>query len=560
MLNLDYSNLIEIVKPYKINGRTESAAFLHWFLVNIYRLEPIEVDNIICDGQGDKGIDGIYINDNEGCIDILQSKIVQKDTKTLGDTQLKEFIGSLSQLETEDGINSLINNTGNTQLKNLLIDNKEKLYSSDYFIRGIFITNASKDSNADSLLQTIPSSMKLEVWDKAEIIRMYVSSDKAIRATSELSFDVFGWDYSDYNVDNVARVIIASVRATEIVKMDGIHNQQLFDLNLRKSLGKTKVNKDIFQSIDNQSEHNRFLLYNNGITIICSSLDTSEKDKIKIKDYAVVNGCQSVSCLYTKRNKLTEDLRVIARIIEIKSNSELISNITYNTNNQNGIKLRDFRSNTDTQIRIQEDINKNYPQYFYQIKTGEKAPQDKIAIDNQLAGRLLIVFDLKEPWAVQGIKKIFEDFHAKVFARPEVTGGRIVTLFKLYMEILKDIEQIKPQLFQGYQITSFMLLHLLSEVLSQEELGQQFHKQPESFCQTPEQEQLLIQSIHIIVKDLIVDLNGEFEDKGGENFDFKKTYKSQRSLKELTNEVLKSYQKLINRGRVESFSELMNQQ
>lgn len=359
MLNLDYSNLIEIIKPYKTTGRTESAAFLHWFLVNIYRLEKIEVDSIICDSQGDKGIDGIYINDNEGCIDILQSKIVQKDTKTLGDTQLKEFIGSLSQLKTEDGINSLINNTGNTQLKNLLIDNQEKLYSSDYFIRGIFITNASKDSNADDLLQTIPSSIKLEVWDKPEIIRMYVSSDKAIRATSELSFDVFGWDYSDYNVDNVARVIIASVRATEIVKMDGIHNQQLFDLNLRKSLGKTKVNKDIFKSIENQSEHNKFLLYHNGITIICSSLDTFEEDKIKIKDYAVVNGCQSVSCLYAKKDKLTEDLRIIARIIEIKSNSKLISNITYNTNNQDGIKLRDFRSNTETQIRIQEDINKS---------------------------------------------------------------------------------------------------------------------------------------------------------------------------------------------------------
>ena len=490
----------------------------------------------------------------------MQSKIVQKDTKTLGDTQLKEFIGSLSQLETEDGINLLINNTGNTQLKNLLIDNREKLSSSDYFIRGIFITNASKDSNADDLLQTISDSIKLEVWDKPEIIRMYVPSDKAIRATSELSFDVFGWDYSNYNVDNVARVIIASVRATEIVKMEGIHNQQLFDLNLRKSLGKTKVNKDIFQSIENQSEHNRFLLFHNGITIICSSLDTSKEDKIKTKDYAVVNGCQSVSCLYAKKDKLTEDLRIIARIIEIKSNSELISNITYNTNNQNGIKLRDFRSNTDTQIRIQEDINKNHSQYFYQIKTGEKVPQDKTAIDNQLAGRLLIVFDLKEPWAVQGIKKIFEDSHAKVFARPEVTGGRIVTLFKLYTEILKDIEQIKPKLFQGYQITRFMLLYLLSEVLLQEELGQQFLRKPESFCQTPEQEQLLIKSIHIIVKDLIVDLNGEFEDRGDENFDFKKAYKSPKLLKELTNEVLKAHKKLINRGRVESFSQLMNQQ
>ena len=532
---------------------------LHWFLVNIYRLEPMEVDNIICDGQGDNGIDGIYVNDNEECIDIFQSKIVQKDTKTLGDTQLKEFIGSLTQLETKDGIELIIKKTGNTQLKNLLLEHKEKLYSSDYFIRGIFVANASKDSNANNLLQTISSSIKLEVWDKPEIVKMYVPSDKAIRATSELSFDVFGWDYSDYNVDNTARVVIASVRATEIVKMDGIHNQQIFDLNLRKSLGKTKVNKDIFKSIENQSEHNRFLLYHNGITIVCSKLNTSEEGKIKIKDYAVVNGCQSVSCLYAKKDKLTNDLRIIARIIEIKSNSELISKITYNTNNQNGIKVRDFRSNTDTQTRIQQDIHKNYPQYFYQIKTGEKVPQGRIAIDNQLAGRLLIVFDLKEPWAVQGIKKIFEDSHAKVFARLEVTGGRIVTLFKLYTEIIEDIEQIEPQLFQGYQITKFMLLHLVSEVLSQEELGQQFCKKPESFCQTLEKEQHFVKSIHTIVEDLIVDLNGEFKDRGGENFDFKRVYKSPKLLKELTTDVLKAYRKLINRGRVESFSQLMEQ-
>ena len=49
MLSLDYSNLIDLIKVYKISGRTESTAFLHWFLVNIYRLEKMEVDNIICD-------------------------------------------------------------------------------------------------------------------------------------------------------------------------------------------------------------------------------------------------------------------------------------------------------------------------------------------------------------------------------------------------------------------------------------------------------------------------------------------------------------------------------
>jgi len=62
----------------------------------------------------------------------------------------------------------------------------------------------------------------------------------------------------------------------------------------------------------------------------------------------------------------------------------------------------------------------------------------------------------------------------------------------------------------------------------------------------------------MILGDLIIDLNGEFKEKGGENFDFKKVYKSQNQLKQLTNDILKAYQKVINRGRVESFTGLWN--
>ena len=557
VLDLRYANLANLLKLHKVQGRTESTAFLHWFLVNVYRLERIEAEDAICDGRGDKGIDGIYINENGDSIDVFQSKIVQRENKTLGDTQLKEFIGSLSQLETNEGLESLIENAGNTQLKNLLLNSKDKLLSSDYSIRGIFITNALKDSNAENLLKTI--SNKLEVWDKNYITQMYVPSEKAIAATSELSLDVFGREYFKYDVENIARVVVAPISAIDLVKMEGIANQQIFDLNLRKSLGKTKVNKDIFKSIENQLEHSNFLLYHNGITIICSSLDTSVEGKIKIKDYAVVNGCQSVSCLYNKKEKLTEDLKILTRIIEIKSNPELIDKITYNSNNQNSIKVRDYRSNTDTQVRIQQEINKKYPEYFYQIKTGEKVSNNRTVIDNQLAGRILLTFDLKEPWSVQRIIRIFEDFHSKVFARPEVKGGRIVYLYKLYTEVLKDVNKIEPELFRGYQITGFFLLYLLSEVLSNDEVGQKFCANPEGFCKTSEQEKYLFDCVvHTILGDLIIDLNGEFNDRGGEKFDFKQVYKSPKMLRELTSEVIKAYQKVVNRGRVDSFSQLWN--
>ena len=113
MLDLDYANLVQIAQPYKVPGREEASAFLSWFLVNIYRLDIIEVQDIVCDGHGDKGIDGIYVNESEECIDIFQSKTVQNSSKTLGDTQLKEFVGSLKQLETLEGVQSMISSTVN---------------------------------------------------------------------------------------------------------------------------------------------------------------------------------------------------------------------------------------------------------------------------------------------------------------------------------------------------------------------------------------------------------------------------------------------------------------
>ena len=148
-------------------------------------------------------------------------------------------------------------------------------------------------------------------------------------------------------------------------------------------------------------------------------------------------------------------MRILTRIIQVKPNqTDLISRITYNSNNQNGIKARDFRSNTQTQVRLQKEVNQQYPDYFYEIKRGDD-PGQRTVIENTLAGQILLAFDLKRPSAVQRYSKIFDDLHQDIFARPEVTGGRIVVLFDLYKEIEKDLDKIEPALFGGYQITKF---------------------------------------------------------------------------------------------------------
>lgn len=578
-IELTYQNLQSIAQPYAVKGRTESAAFLHWFLVNIYRLDILTVQDIVCDNKGDKGIDAIYINQGDDSIDVFQCKLSTKDTRTLGDTNLKEFLGSLLQIKTEEAINSLISSNTNPQLKHLLENNKEALISNDYSLRGVFVTNMKKDGNADALLGVLSqttSDISMEIWDRDRIEQVYVPGDQEIHSTATTRLRAKG-GLLEYSTDSNARVLITSVPALDLVKMQGIAGQQIFDLNLRRGLGKTKVNKDIIKSISAIDEHSNFLLYHNGITILCELAqvvrvpDNSEiegEDKktsklnndfaIDISSYAVVNGCQSLTCLYNNKGNLSENLQILTRIIEIKNNPDLIDRITYNSNNQNGIKARDFRSNTATQVRLQKEFEQDYPGFFYQVKTGDKPSKGQVIIDNELAGQLLLVFDLGETHIVQRKSDIFDELHQKIFSRPQVNAGRIIAIYKIFQIIESLVSNVKPDLFSSYQITKFFLLHLFVKALHSES-DQIFLKAPERFLiDSPEKESKCQDAIRTVLNDLIQDLNDEFEDRGGDSFDFKQMFKSAGDLKNLSTAIVNSYSKLLKRGKVESFARMIS--
>ena len=60
-LPLKYPALKALLAGHAMKQRTESRQFLAWFLENYYRLEDTELEDCICDGTDDKGIDGVYV-------------------------------------------------------------------------------------------------------------------------------------------------------------------------------------------------------------------------------------------------------------------------------------------------------------------------------------------------------------------------------------------------------------------------------------------------------------------------------------------------------------------
>ena len=548
MINLEYPAMLDLFREHLDPKRSESASFLVWYLENYYRLDELECIDCVCDQKGDKGVDGIYVSDIDETIYIFQTKISQTQKSSIGDSELKKFSGTLKQFKNKDTVTALINSAKDSQVAKLCerfeIADKVETYKTS----GIFICNLELDSNGLYYLKNIDI---FQYIGKKELEETYISKERnhGLRQTQE--FDLTGYISAEYVVDTEISAVIVPLKAIELVKMDGIQNQSIFDYNVRGHLGNTKVNKDIVRSIKDVSLHKYFPLFHNGITIICS--EYSNKDNIlKIENYFVVNGCQSLTSLYKNKSKLTDGLTILCKIIKIPNESDLITTVTKYSNNQNGVKARDFKANNHIQIRLQNDISKNYgSKYFYEVKRGE-TPANKIIISNELAGILFIAFDLKEPWTTHRKYQVFDEKHNEIFARPEVTSHRIVFLFLLNECVQMCMPKIENTLFQKYVLTKYFIIYLVGCILEGEPVGKVLIENPEPFIKGSNSK-ILEKILITMIEDIIIDLNSEILELGVD-FDYRGKLRDKEWVTHKGKEIVSSYLKQVSRQRIPSFS------
>jgi hypothetical protein len=553
-LDLSYPSVLTQLQTYLVGKRTESEAFLIWFMEHIYRLEETDAYDAVCDGPDDKGIDGVYIDNNLERIDVLQSRLVKSSKgKTLGDSLLKEFVGTLTQFQDPDKVQEIADTTSNIELRNLLLTNDVPTkIRNGYNVRGIFIINVNRDKNAERYISSQPA---LIVFDRDQITTSYIPTGPSIPIAKPVEFDIYGYDHAEFSVSGI-RTIVAPLSAVELIKLDGLASGALFAWNARQTLGKTKVNKEISASIQNHAEHGNFLLYHNGLTILCSSID-KQGDKITISGYSVVNGCQSLTSLYDNRAMVTDDLRILSRLIELPPNSDLAAKITHHSNNQNPINARDLQSNSTLQRRLQNEFDKDFSgEVFYQIKRGEQSTCTNV-IDNEEAARIILAFDLQQPWTCHQTYKLFDELHAEIFARPDVTAKRIYALNLLGNLVIDALPKLENKEMAGYRLTRYFLLFLLRKALELDDIGKHFLRKPEDFLGSEDGEERIIECAARVLDDIIIDLNAELSDREEQHnpIDYKRELKSPRPVKLLERGIIPQYQKAVRRGRATSFGQ-----
>ena len=168
------------------------------------------------------------------------------------------------------------------------------------------------------------------------------------------------------------KALTTTLKGLELQELYKNFGDSLFDRNVRMFLGTRSgsVNAGIRDTI-HSSERGNFWAYNNGITIICDSYSLdAPTGNLDIRNFSIVNGCQTtVSVARGLRDNLT-DVEVMARFIAAV-NDDVVDSIIQYTNSQTPIRPWDISSQDSIQKRLKRELAEEPNPYFYELRRGE---------------------------------------------------------------------------------------------------------------------------------------------------------------------------------------------
>jgi hypothetical protein len=149
------------------------------------------------------------------------------------------------------------------------------------------------------------------------------------------------------------------------------------------------------------------------------------------------------------------------------------------------------------------------------------------------------------------VYKIFDEKYAEIFGRQEVNAARIIHVTKIMSAIEDRLESITLKPLAYYALTKYFLASVLSTILRGDKKADEIMRNP--FKMPLGREEEFYKRCGAIIGSLIIDLNYEVQSKGA-SFDYKADLKSPKQIEELSNILLKSYEKDVARGKADGFA------
>ncbi len=177
------------------------------------------------------------------------------------------------------------------------------------------------------------------------------------------------------------RALTGRMSVAELARLTDEYGNRLFDRNIRRYLGLAgnRVNEAVADTLRSPGQRPNFYFYNNGITITCSQFRHNalqeENWRVQVNDLQIVNGGQTARTVQQMARKVGPEIgeaEVLVRIYELEQNdAELVEAITFATNSQNPVDLRDLKANDARQKALARSISELG--YTYRAKREDRA-------------------------------------------------------------------------------------------------------------------------------------------------------------------------------------------
>lgn len=146
-------------------------------------------------------------------------------------------------------------------------------------------------------------------------------------------------------ITGVKRAFIGILPCKEYLNLicdqDGKLLKNVFYDNVRDFQGENSVNREILSTLANEkSGGETFVLLNNGVTVVCKSINPVGIE-FTVRDFQVVNGCQTSHILHRNSDLLKGNEFITIKLIETED-ADLTNKITKATNRQTEVKLEAF--------------------------------------------------------------------------------------------------------------------------------------------------------------------------------------------------------------------------
>lgn len=360
ILNSYVDKFVESFGLEKLESATQFEYFVNYCVVSRDYQTTFDVSEISTGSS--LGIDGlaIFVNDAlvlspteiEGvALRRIDSRFLFTQSKTSTSLDLGEFLKFLSAVEM-----FFRPTTQDEDLKTWL-DIKKEIYqraikfdenptlSLIFAYTGVLQINDTFQTQINSfkerlLATSLFNKIDVQIFDAEKLKTIYRALSNKI--TRQINFDKFT---ILPKINGVKRAFIGILSCKEYLKLisdeNGNLTRNVFYDNVRDFQGENSVNREIVETLKADQDGSQFfVLLNNGVTIVAKSINPVGNE-FTVRDFQVVNGCQTSHILFNNKDILSGDEFISIKLIET-DDVELTNKITKATNRQTEVKLEAF--------------------------------------------------------------------------------------------------------------------------------------------------------------------------------------------------------------------------